>query len=497
MFTAIFGDRYGFLAALCVAALASGGLVWRFSVLRRAPHGMWWAALTATLVGVLGVTTFGGAGSPSGQCVINHQFAEPFHTTQGVWNLAMFLPVGFFALLALRKPLPALVGVTALPCVIELAQALVPGISRSCDSSDAEMNIIGGVLGVLTSGVFLVSRRSLDWQGWAKPTLFTALALGLAGIGVFRTAITPMNYDGTGLSDADSTQRQAAREAVRQAVGDRFRIGHVYVQPCVGVRCTNLMFGVSAQGYATLDWPSRRHLNIVLEEWEAPGPGSYPVPGATTPRGKDDAARIADRYMREHYPWAAPATSRRTYPVGDKATYGWMTSWRFLDKDAVLMPRMLGVQINRAGRVSRIDVTLSPPVSTAFPRPSSAPSRPSRRSSGKFRRGPPRTDATRRARILAPIPSRPWTGATAGIPSGSSAPRPAPTQIPPRRMAPTPTRWTPDGWTPSAEPSTTVSTPRCSRHPNQPTRKPRKLPETTRRSSRYVPPLPSGHGGHI
>lgn len=369
VFTAIFEDRYDFLAVLCVGALAAGALAWRLSVRLRAPHGMWWAAITATLVGVLGVTSFGGTDRPTAECVVNHQFAEPFHTTQGLWNLGMFLPVGFFALLALRRPLPALVGVTALPCVIELAQALVPGIGRSCDSSDAEMNVIGGVLGLLAAGIFLATRRALDWQGWAKPTLVTALVIGLAGIGVFRTAVTPMNYDGTGLSDADSTQQEAAREAVGQAFGDRYRIGRVYVQPCVDVRCTNLMFNIADEGYASLDWPARRHLNIVLEQGDTPGPGSYPVPGAPTPRGKEDAARIADRYMRDHYPWAAQATSRKTYPVGENSAFGWITSWHYFDRADILMPRMLDVQINRAGRVSQIDVTLGPTRIESLPAP--------------------------------------------------------------------------------------------------------------------------------
>ncbi|MEU6229631.1 VanZ family protein [Streptomyces sp. NPDC047042] len=373
MFTAIFQDHYGFLAALCAVALATSALAWRLSVRLGAPHRTWWAALAATLVGVLGVTSFGGSDVPSGQCVVNHQFAEPFHTTQGIWNLGMFLPVGFFALLALRKPAPALVGVTVLPCAIELAQALVPGISRSCDSSDAEMNIVGGVLGALAAGVLLAAgRRTLDWRGWAKPAFFAALALGLAGIGVFRTAITPLNYDGTGLSSADGTQRQAAHEAARQAFGDRYQISHVYVQPCVGVRCTNLFFHVADEGIATLAWPTRRHLNILLEQRDVPGPGSFPVSGATTPRGKDDAARIADRYMRDHYPWAAHATSRKTYPVGKKATFGWLTSWRFFDREGeggILMPRTLDVQINRAGRVSQIDVTEGPTHLDDLPEP--------------------------------------------------------------------------------------------------------------------------------
>ncbi|WP_055528095.1 VanZ family protein [Streptomyces graminilatus] len=359
MFTAIFKDHYGFLAVLSALALVAGLAAWRIAIRLHNPHGIWWLALVGTLTGVLGVTSFGGAGEASGRCVINHQLAEPFHTTQGIWNLAMFLPIGFFALLALRRPLPVFIGVVAMPCVIELTQALVPGISRNCDSADAEMNIIGGTLGFLTAGILLATRRGLQWRGSAKPSIITALTLLVAGLAAFQTSITPLNYEGTSLSDTTSTQEQAVREAVEQAFGDHYSIGRVHLQPCTGVRCANLTFNIADEGYASLEWPSRRHLNILLEPSDTPGPGSFPVSGATTPHNADDAARIADRYMRDHYPWAIHATIRNTYAVGENASFGWMTSWRFRQKN-VLMPRMLDVEINRAGRVSQIDVIQGP-----------------------------------------------------------------------------------------------------------------------------------------
>ncbi|MGW2184167.1 VanZ family protein [Streptomyces sp. NPDC001732] len=101
------------------------------------PHGVWWAGLAGTLTGVLGVT-FMGSGPASGQCVINHDLAEPFRTTQGLWNLAMTVPLGLFALMALRRILPAAVGVVALPLAIEFTQAAANGLGRVCDSADAE-----------------------------------------------------------------------------------------------------------------------------------------------------------------------------------------------------------------------------------------------------------------------------------------------------------------------------------------------------------------------
>jgi hypothetical protein len=71
------------------------------------------------------------------------------------------------------------------------------------------------------------------------------------------------------------------------------------------------------------------------------------------------ASRIAKVYAQRQYPWARGATVRRTSAVGGKAASGWITSWRWTQGPA-LMPRMLDVQVDRAGRMSRIDVTLGP-----------------------------------------------------------------------------------------------------------------------------------------
>jgi hypothetical protein len=85
----------------------------------------------------------------------------------------------------------------------------------------------------------------------------------------------------------------------------------------------------------------------------------YPVKGAAVPRTEDEAFKVADTYMRQHYPWARAASRHITFAVGEKAELGWMTNWRFRH-GGVLMPRMLDVQVDRAGRISQVDVRLGP-----------------------------------------------------------------------------------------------------------------------------------------
>lgn len=365
MFTAAFQDHYGYLIACLLAAGAFGGSAWFLARRLGSSYGIWWGCLVAALSGVLGVTFMGG-GPASNQCVLNHNFAEPFHTTQGLWNLAMTVPLGMFGLLATRRPLPTLVGVVTLPLAIEFTQATVDGLGRVCDSSDAEMNILGGLLGLAAATAFMAIRRSVDWQGGAKVSLIVAAGVLLIGTAV-RPMLTYTNIDGTGLSAATTSQRQAVEMAVQQAFGDRYELGHVYEQPCVGAPCTNIAFTLlspakehpEAFANGTLSWPDKKHLNVLLEDSDRSYVMGYPVTGAKKPVNEQEAFKIAQSYMRERYPWAEGASIHQTFAVGEKAELGWMTNWRWLD-DKVLMPRMLDVQIDRVGQVSQVDVTLGP-----------------------------------------------------------------------------------------------------------------------------------------
>jgi hypothetical protein len=366
VFSAIFQDHVGYLVAYTLTALILGGAAWALARQLGNAHDLWWSGLAFTVTGVLGFT-FMGAGSASGVCVLNHQFAEPFRTTQGLWNLAMMVPVGSLALLAVRRPLPALVGVVALPLAIEFTQATVDGLGRVCDSSDAEMNIIGGLVGLAVAATVLTVRKSLLWQGGVKGALIASVALLLLGSGVARPMLAFTNVDGSSLSAADTDQKRAVEAAVKEAFGDRYTIGQLYEQPCLDRSCKNVIFNLHSRekgqselfGSGSLSWPDKKHLNVLLEDSDRPTAMGYPVKGAKAPTNAREAHDIAQAYARQQYPWAKSATVQETDPVGEKAVLGWMTNWRWTHND-VLMPRMLDVQIGRAGRVSRIDVTLGP-----------------------------------------------------------------------------------------------------------------------------------------
>ncbi|MEU6666357.1 VanZ family protein [Streptomyces sp. NPDC046727] len=353
MFEAVFRDDYGFLAGLTVVAFVIGGGAWGVARWRGAAHAFWWLPLAFCLTGVLGVTLALRTGEHGvAECVVDHQLTEPLHTTQGQWNLAMFVPVGLFGVLALRRPVPVLAGVLALPCLIELTQALAPFAGGICDSSDVEMNVGGGLVG-LAAGLLAVRGR-VAWRAWARSAVVLLGALGLLGGAVVHAAVTLNHVDGSSMRDADGEEREAAERAVRQAFGDRYRVGKVTVSP--GLDGYNGWMSIQLAGEfpAELMWPGGRRLTVDLDN------AGFPVPGATRPRDARDAYRIARTYMRAHYRWAESASWHATRPAGkDQGGDGWITSWRFRER-GVDMPRSLDVRIDRAGQVHGLTVDLGP-----------------------------------------------------------------------------------------------------------------------------------------
>ncbi len=366
MSSVILQHHIGYLAVCTLIGLLCAGAAWTLARRRGNPHGAWWSGLAFVLTGVLGVT-FMGAGSADGTCVVNHELAEPFHTAHGWWNLAMMVPVGACALMAVRRPLPVLFGVVALPPAIEFTQATVDGLGRACDSSDAEMAMAGGVAGLAIAAIVLAIRHSLVWQAGVKGTLIAFAALFLLGSGLARPMLDLTHVDGSSLAGADSEQKRAVEAAVKEAFGDRYELGRLYEQPCGNSSCTNVIFNLHSraaghpEAFATgsLSWPDKQHLNIQLENSDRLTVMGYPLEGVKAPSSDAAASRITRSYAQRKYPWAMGATMTQTSPVGDKAELGWITAWRWTH-DNVLMPRMLDVQVDRSGRVSQIDVTLGP-----------------------------------------------------------------------------------------------------------------------------------------
>lgn len=355
MFSAIFKDQAAFIvvASLAVLLVAAAGY---FLANRYAERAWSWAALGAAVAAEVSLTLFlsGGRGNSStGKCVVNHNFAEPFATTQGLLNLALFVPIGIFGVLASRRLLPVLAGAIGLTVATEFLQTFLPGVSRGCDSSDLQMNALGAVAGSLATFFILrASRHTVKPAGAAvKPTAIGVLAALLPAAIVWNLWITPVHVDATSLQSPDEAQRAAAEKAVSRAFDDHQEVVKIQFSPGVAGGPQALLIALES-GSARLSWPDTSRFNATLEASNRTTKGSFPIKGVTRkPANGQDAESIARRYAERRYPWATSDAKVQVNPMGE---LGWIVSWRRLNSDDVLLPMRLDVQINTEGRVSQL-----------------------------------------------------------------------------------------------------------------------------------------------
>jgi VanZ family protein len=106
------------------------------------------------LLGVLALTVSPSDGVRYAFCAV--QFSVPFQGIDTLANIAMMVPLTLFATLRLRRPLLVFAATTGLSAVIELAQALILTLGRSCDTNDWFMNTVGAAAGTLIACTIIV-----------------------------------------------------------------------------------------------------------------------------------------------------------------------------------------------------------------------------------------------------------------------------------------------------------------------------------------------------
>ncbi|MFC9304992.1 VanZ family protein, partial [Streptomyces albidoflavus] len=320
-------------------------------------HKQLCSALFALLLMEAGVTLLlpGSPGAAAGICYLNQTPSAIFMTSQGLMNIAMFTPIGFFALAATRSPLVALTGGIAVSTGTELAQATVFG--RNCDSNDLAANTIGTFAGIaLFCAMSAVSGRGTRpgkaGLKVAGVLAFTTVALSAA---VVSTVVTLVPVEDSGTQLSSTAQREAADNAMRRAFDDHIDITGVSLHPGSAGSQDQLVISFK-NGTAQLSWPDQNDFSALLEAESAPGENSFASePSLTPPKRESDAEAIAVRYTEARYPHHLKNSFIRTFPVGEDAEFGWITSWRVID-DGVLLPHRLDVQVNRAGRISQLVV---------------------------------------------------------------------------------------------------------------------------------------------
>lgn len=91
-------------------------------------------------------------------CAVDFSWPIPPSSVQAA-EIAMLLPAVLLLSLTVHRPWLVLLGGFVLVLLIELAQALVPVLGRSCDTDDIWLNTLGVVFGAAAAALIGVVRR--------------------------------------------------------------------------------------------------------------------------------------------------------------------------------------------------------------------------------------------------------------------------------------------------------------------------------------------------
>ncbi|MFD5426911.1 VanZ family protein [Streptomyces sp. NPDC127084] len=282
----------------------------------------------------------------SGVCTVNKDLLGPLATQQGLMNVALFIPVVFFATLLLRRPAVCLAGGVLLSGATELVQAVTAHIGRSCTSEDLVANSIGAVIGAFAAAVVgrLRPYNGLQPAG-QQADLTLGVKIGAAGGAVIflvaSLVVTPV-VAGSELVTAGSTDKETAERVVHQVFGSQSEITSVQTvagqhgqpdQTLVSLKDGTLAFTAGA-------------------EFITGSTLATSLPGVTNkPLKRDaDATTQATAFVRSRFPWALRGSKAVARPASAGSAQR-IVAWRAY-VDGVLMPMRMDVIVERDGRIS-------------------------------------------------------------------------------------------------------------------------------------------------
>lgn len=321
------------------------------------------ALWSTSMASVLFLTLWANGGTQgAGTCVANLALLEPFGTEQGLLNCLMFAPVGFMGVFVTRRLVPALTCGVALSALIETAQGALPAIGRACDTSDLVSNSVGSMLGAFIAFALVRFQKSdlTPWRMRRSPAVITCTAFTVLLGAVWITSIQPHSVKATeAVGSAADDQRDAVADAARQAFGDHYTVGNVQFSSSPDSDRGTVMASLPV-GFIQINWPEANEITASLDMSDSGKPSGFPVTGAPAHvENSTQAKKAAVAYTRTHFSWAAPGSKMEVSPVGDKASLGWLVSWRRYH-NSVLMPMRLDVQIDRTGHVSQLSTRKAP-----------------------------------------------------------------------------------------------------------------------------------------
>ncbi|MFB7382884.1 VanZ family protein [Kitasatospora purpeofusca] len=355
MIRAVLNNESGLLWALLVTLTASAALAAATARRLSAPALLAVLAVVST-VPVLVATLYPihpAAPAPL-VCTVQRDLIGAMSNTQGLMNIALFVPAGFLVSLLSRRPVSTGVGLVLLSAVVEAVQAVTPGVGRSCDTADLWDNALGAAVGCGLA--FLWGMRNSD-----RPLLASrreaargSMVLG-GGSALIVLAVVPfvtvVPADATENTLAGPAQKAAAAKAFQEFFGPAATSTSVqYVAGSFGQPGTVSVTG--AEGSLTLDWPAAEAVTGLV------GPVPDQAPGELS----DDAALAsATRFAQAHFPWALSGSYTRTDSqpnAGGARTVQWRSR-----VDGVLMPMRLDILVTGSGQISSFSARhVEPPV---------------------------------------------------------------------------------------------------------------------------------------
>ncbi|MFF7441109.1 VanZ family protein [Streptomyces sp. NPDC008122] len=357
MIEAAFQDHLTFLALAIAGTFISGALVYlvaapKMNKARAAQYGLW----ASSTVGPITLTSYGGSGLLTYTCTINPDFIESFTETQWQLNVVLFIPFGFFASLATRRPIfGAAIGVL-FTASIETAQATVPFISRLCDTDDLVANSIGVLLGSAIGAI--AYRRLRDSEPIRARAARNSLAVGAVALvaiaATWAVVIEPVRAVlPTEVPTASKQQLQALNTSLEELFGDSYRADWANFHNNIDAPST-----VNAPlpgGFAELEWPSKEKLSVhFTPTLQSDGNSStYHLPGASRPAANASQAQdIALKFARKSTPWALRGSKVRVSQIDPGSdALGWVVEWRRWKGD-LLMPMRLDIAIEPSGGIT-------------------------------------------------------------------------------------------------------------------------------------------------
>ncbi|MFJ3977532.1 VanZ family protein [Streptomyces sp. NPDC090021] len=345
MIQAILNGNQGILATAIISSLTAALMFYFLGRRRGGKSGPLWASVGAASAVVVTATLYPIAlGAPaSATCVIERDVISGTFTTQGLMNVFLFAPLAALATWATRRPVPIALGCVSLSVVIEVTQALTPGIGRACDSADLWANGLGVALGAGLSTAVLRRRYTRDAGG--APIIISrrqirrslvGFAAGIAAISLTASfTITFVMAEVAWANNATDEQRELAREVVAEFFGGQAQVRDVQYMPAPPGR-PSLVSANTDRGVLDIELLSREVVSGVLQ------PISAALDPGTAPLADEAALRISTEFVRDHFPWALTGRTQLTATGPQEASK--LVSWRS-HKGGVLMPMRMDVVV--------------------------------------------------------------------------------------------------------------------------------------------------------